>query len=264
MLVLGEEFKVAIEQLEKENKELKEQCEEEKRKALKTSRELEELVYILSHDLRSPLNHISGFTGLLSDNIQDKISEEEKYYLSTIIESAHHLGRLLDSLLAFSRIARLEMYHIEVALNQLIDEILDLMQVNIMGRKIEWDIQELPSVFGDPVMLRQTITYLIDNAVKFSKNQQTALISIHHLPELEQEGEVVFSVQDNGVGFAPEFEEKVFQVFKKLHHVDEFEGIGIGLANTKRIVERHGGRVWSKSQEGEGSTFFVALPRYKG
>ncbi len=248
---------MSIAKLQEENEALKKRCEEEQKRASEAVEELEKLVYILSHDLRSPLNHITGFAGLLAESTQEKLNDEEKYYIETIIESSERLGNLLNSLLTYSRLIRAEMYQMEVALNLLIDEI--RLHQNI--EKIAWKVDELPSVCGDPVMLRQAITYLIENAVKFARSVPQPMIEISHEKQMDTEREIVFSIKDNGIGFAPEYAEEIFQVFKKLHHDDEYEGVGMGLANLKRIIQRHGGKVWAESELGQGARFYVKLPK---
>jgi light-regulated signal transduction histidine kinase (bacteriophytochrome) len=168
------------------------------------------------------------------------------------------MGVLIDDLLSFSRMGRAEMLAAPVDLNHLIDEVRAGLATEILGRTIHWSIGSLPTVSGDPAMLRIVLTNLLSNAVKYTRTRDEARIDIR---ASQSETETVIEVQDNGVGFDPLYAHKLFGVFQRLHGSEEFEGTGIGLANVRRIIERHGGRTWATGAVNEGASFFMALPR---
>ncbi|MCC6140288.1 MAG: CHASE3 domain-containing protein [Nitrospira sp.] len=222
------------------------------------NKELEAFSYSVSHDLRAPLRHIDGYASLLSKSAGDSLNDKAKRYLQTISDSAKQMGQLIDDLLVFSRMGRQEMLHTTVNLDQLIKTILYDLRLDLQGREISWTIDTLPEVPGDPAMLRQVFVNLISNALKFTGTRPIAKIAIGL--EKKGAGEIIVFVRDNGVGFDMQYLGKLFGVFQRLHRADEFEGTGIGLANVRRIVHRHGGRVWAEGVPDQGATFFVALP----
>ncbi len=220
------------------------------------NKELESFSYSVSHDLRAPVRHIQGYSKLLLDESKH-LSEDEMRYLDGIIETTTKMGRLVDDLLAFSRTGRMNMRRETVDLTAVVEAArLDCMQATD-GRPIEWEIGKLASVQGDPTLLEVVFTNLLSNAVKFTRGRKPSVIQIDC--QLLQVDEVVISVKDNGVGFDPRFQNKLFGVFQRLHGEDEFEGTGIGLVTVQRIVERHGGRIWAESKLGEGASFFFTL-----
>ncbi len=222
------------------------------------NKELEAFSYSVSHDLRAPLRHIDGYASLLSKSAGDTLNEKAQRYLQTISDSAKQMGQLIDDLLVFSRMGRQEMLHTTVHLDQLIKTILYDLRLDLQGREISWTIDTLPEVPGDPAMLRQVFVNLISNAIKFTGTRPIAKIAVGI--EKKSAGEIIVFVRDNGVGFDMQYLGKLFGVFQRLHRADEFEGTGIGLANVRRIVHRHGGRVWAEGIPDQGATFFVALP----
>lgn len=222
------------------------------------NKELEAFSYSVSHDLRAPLRHIDGYASLLSKAAGSSLNDKASRYLQTISDSARQMGQLIDDLLVFSRMGRQEMLNTTVNLDQLIKAILYDLRLDLQGRTISWRIEPLPEVPGDPAMLRQVFVNLIANAVKFTKTTADAVIEIG--VDRSASSEVVLFVRDNGVGFDMQYVGKLFGVFQRLHRVDEFEGTGIGLANVRRIVHRHGGRTWAEGAPGKGATFYVALP----
>lgn len=222
------------------------------------NKELEAFSYSVSHDLRAPLRHIDGYASLLSKSVGDTLNEKAMRYLQTISDSAKQMGQLIDDLLVFSRMGRQEMLHTTVNLDQLIKTILYDLRLDLQGREISWTIDTLPEVPGDPAMLRQVFVNLISNAIKFTGTRPIAKIAIGL--DRKSAGEITVFVRDNGVGFDMQYLDKLFGVFQRLHRADEFEGTGIGLANVRRIVHRHGGRVWAEGIPDQGATFFVTLP----
>lgn len=223
------------------------------------NRELESFSYSVSHDLRAPLRHIDGFASLLGKHAEETLDDEARRYIKVISKSARQMGRLIDDLLAFSRIGRAPLRWENVDHDQLVAGVIADGQYDTAERKICWALAPLPRVRGDAAMLRQVWVNLIDNAVKYSSKLDDARIAIAGQADATA-GEYVFSVRDNGVGFDMAYADKLFGVFQRLHGPTEFEGTGIGLANVRRIVARHGGRTWADSRVNEGATFYFSIP----
>jgi len=222
------------------------------------NKELEAFSYSVSHDLRAPLRHVSGFTELLQKSPGPELDENRRRYLRLISDSAIKMGELIDSLLVFSRMGRAEMLQTRVDLNAIVRQAQREVMDADRGRSVQWKIHELPIVAGDPSMLHLVFTNLLSNAVKYSRTRENATIEIGSRNGSGNES--VVYVKDNGVGFDMAYANRLFGVFQRLHRAEEFEGTGIGLANVQRIVSRHGGRVWAESELGKGATFYVALP----
>ena len=224
-----------------------------------TNRELEAFSYSVSHDLRAPLRHIDGFSNLLEKRAAASLDDESRRFLAIISRAAQQMGKLIDDLLAFSRIGRSPLRHETVAHDRLIAEVIADAGYDTAGRAVAWEIGPLPTGHGDPALLRQVWRNLLDNAVKYSGKTAQAQVKVAavHDPATE---EYVFSVRDNGVGFDMAYADKLFGVFQRLHGPAEFEGTGIGLANVRRIIGRHGGRTWAEARVNEGATFYFSLP----
>ena len=222
------------------------------------NQELEAFSYSVSHDLRAPLRHIAGFASLLEKRAVEQLDDEGKRYLQTIGASASRMGRLVDDLLSFSRMGRTEMLHHPVNLDELVRDVVQEAKQDARDRRIEWSTHPLPPVSGDRAMLRVVLSNLVSNAVKYTATRPLAQIEIGS--HAKTNGERVVFVRDNGVGFDMAYADKLFGVFQRLHDSDEFEGTGIGLANVRRIVQRHGGRTWAEGAVDRGATFFIALP----
>jgi light-regulated signal transduction histidine kinase (bacteriophytochrome) len=224
------------------------------------NRELEAFAYSVSHDLRAPLRAIDGYRGMLEKHAGATLDERSRRYLKSISDSASRMGTLIDDLLSFSRTGRSEMVMQPVALDVLAREAIEELSAAAAGRDVRWRIAEFPTVTGDREMLRVALVNLIANALKFTRLRQVAEIEIGCRVD---DAETVVFVRDNGVGFDPEYAGKLFGVFQRLHGVEEFEGTGIGLANVRRIIERHGGRTWGEGKVDGGATFYLSLPRQK-
>jgi signal transduction histidine kinase len=223
------------------------------------NKELEAFSYSVSHDLRAPLRHVSGFTELLLKSSGAELDPTRKRYLHLISDSAIKMGELIDALLVFSRMGRTEMMRTRVDLNTVVRTARRDVAQGDPARTVTWIIHPLPEVAGDPNMLQLVFINLLSNAFKYTRTQENATIEVGSRDGTSEEA-VVF-IRDNGVGFDMTYANRLFGVFQRLHRAEEFEGTGIGLANVQRIVTRHGGRVWAESELGRGATFFVALPR---
>ncbi len=224
--------------------------------------ELESFSYSVSHDLRAPLRHISGYLELLKDEAGTSFDEKSRRYLETAAKSAVRLGNLIDDLLAFSRVGRAEVKKSEVNLHGLVEELKVELEREAKSRTIEWVIESMPVVQADPMLLRQVMMNLLSNAVKFTRQREIARIEVGSIPEKEGDRGVTVYVRDNGAGFDMKYAEKLFGVFQRLHGAEEFEGTGIGLANVRRIIQRHGGRTWAEGAVDQGATFFFTLPHH--
>jgi signal transduction histidine kinase len=221
------------------------------------NKELEAFTYSVSHDLRAPLRHVTGFASLLESSAGPKLDERDRRYLHTLSDAARRMGRLIDDLLAFSRMGRASLERRTVSLEVIVREVRSDLEIP-EGKDVIWNIQPLPDVDADPAMLRLVFTNLLSNAVKYSSTRTRPQIDIGVCASDPTEA-VVF-VRDNGVGFDMQYVHKLFGVFQRLHSAEEFEGTGIGLANVRRIVSRHGGRAWATGAVDGGATFYVALP----
>ncbi|HUB65868.1 MAG TPA: ATP-binding protein [Candidatus Methylacidiphilales bacterium] len=220
-------------------------------------KELESFSYSVSHDLRSPLRHIQSFANLLGRDTGSKLSEKGQRYLEIVLESSRRMAMLIDDLLAFSRMGRVEMRRVMVNMNEMVQEAIRDVTSDLNGRKIEWSLGPLPEVRADRALLNQVWINLLSNAVKYSRQRELAEIAIGCD---RQEKEMVFWVRDNGAGFDMKYADKLFGVFQRLHHQKEFEGTGIGLANVQQIIARHGGRTWAEGKVNWGATFYFSLP----
>ena len=221
------------------------------------NREMEAFSYTVSHDLRAPLRHIAGFIDLLKADLGSALDEKDKNYMRIIAEAAARMAMLIDDLLQFSRLSRAPVNKNLIELPALIDEIRLELAAEEVGRRIDWRIGALAAVEADPLLLRTVMTNLLANALKYTRQRDPAVIEIG---SRGQGSETLIFVRDNGAGFDMRYVDKLFGVFQRLHPAEQFEGTGIGLASVRRIVERHGGRVWAEGAVDQGATFFIALP----
>jgi PAS domain S-box-containing protein len=247
--------------VEKQVKELNRQLEGKVEQISDVNRELEAFSYSVSHDLRAPLRHIAGFAGKLERHLGEQLDEKGHHYLEVISSAAQRMAQLIDDLLVFSRLGRGAMRMQPVDMQSLVDEARSLAETDTAGRRIEWKVAPLPVVVGDENMLRTVWQNLIGNAVKYTGQRELAKITIE--TSRAPSGDYEFTVADNGAGFDMEYAGKLFGVFQRLHRASEFPGNGIGLANVRRIVARHGGRVWAEGEPGQGARFHFSLPAFE-
>jgi light-regulated signal transduction histidine kinase (bacteriophytochrome) len=245
------------------NKELIFQNEEKEKRSQEliiANRDLEAFSYSVSHDLRAPLRHISGFVDLLLTRYYDSLPDKARHYLDNIADSSREMFELIEDLLHFSRIGRQEMKKTDLDMNLIVQEVVTLITNDNNNRIIAWNIKELPHVYGDHNLLRLVWINLLSNAAKFTKTRDKAIIAISFSEDADS---FIFSVTDNGVGFDMQYANKLFGVFQRLHPCSEFEGTGIGLANVQHIITRHGGRTWAEAEPDKGATFYFTLPKNK-
>ena len=241
------------------NEELENRVSERTEQLLAANKDLESFSYSVSHDLRSPLRHISSFVSLLEEHLEERGDETTQRYLSTIANSARHMSQLIDGLLAFSRLGRSAVNLAPVDFSMLVDAVVNQLAHETEARVVEWVIApDLPVVQGDALLLREVWANLLGNAFKYTRPRERARIEVAW--SVDPAVGYTFSVIDNGVGFDLQYAQKLFGVFQRMHRASEFEGTGIGLALTRRILERHGGSIWAESEPQKGSTFHFTLP----
>jgi len=248
-------------QSENEIRRLNHTLEERAKELAAANKELEAFTYTAAHDLRAPLRHMHGYSTFLKESWYGRLDEEGRHFLDRIMTSTQGMAMLLDDLLNFSRLGRVEMQKHEVKMADLVARIRgDLEASEPDARRVKWEVGKLPEVEGDLSLLHQVLVNLISNAVKYSRKVSEPRVLIGSQYDDDDEMFTVF-VRDNGAGFDMEYKNKLFQVFQRLHRSKDFEGTGIGLAIVRRIVERHGGRVWAEGAVGQGATFYFSLPR---
>jgi PAS domain S-box-containing protein len=220
------------------------------------NRELEAFTYSVSHDLRAPLRHIGGFSRILIEDFGAAMQPEAQHHLQRIQEGTQRMGLLVDGLLNLARVGRHALKLQDSGLNLIVDAVVSLLQPEAEGRAVTWEIAKLASAKCDPVLVQQVFQNLIANALKFTRPRERAVIEVS---QRQENGQTVFFVRDNGVGFNMKYNDKLFGVFQRLHRAEDFEGTGIGLATVQRIIHKHGGRVWAEAELDKGATFCFTL-----
>jgi light-regulated signal transduction histidine kinase (bacteriophytochrome) len=224
------------------------------------NKELEAFSYSVSHDLKAPLRHITGYISLLVKKYIDLLPEEGRHYLDNISYSAKNMGELIDGLLQFSKTGRIDMNQRLLDINGIVDTLIQPIKEEDTEHRIELNINPLPLAFGDFNMIKSVWSNLIENAVKFTKNKDLAKITIG---AEENEKDTIYYIKDNGAGFDMNYATKLFAVFQRLHSREDYDGTGIGLATVQRIITRHGGKTWAEGKVGEGATFYFSLIKRK-
>ena len=223
-----------------------------------TNRELDSVSYTISHDLRAPLRHVEAFATLLSQHLAGKLDSASAEYLGVITQSAQQMAGLLDGVLSYSRLCRRDVNLTTVSLDHAVKAVLQELKLEMEGRPVDLRLDALPGVEGDPWMIREIIAQLLRNALKFSRTRERIVI---HVGATASQHDVILRIEDNGIGFNPDYSNKLFGLFQRLHNDPQFEGRGIGLAHVRRMAQRLGGRVWAEGQSDKGAAFYVALPK---
>ena len=219
--------------------------------------ELETFAYSVSHDLRTPLRAVDGFSRILMEDYAATLDAEGQRIIGVVREATKKMAQMIDDILAFSRAGRLELSVGPIDMGDMVREVLKTLEPFLAGSGVKLEVQDLPDSRGDAPMMQRLWTNLLDNAIKFTRTKPGGVVAVG---SQAGEKEIIYYVKDNGVGFDMQYAHKLFGVFQRLHGVDEFPGTGIGLAIVKRIVERHGGRVWAEGKVGQGATIYFALP----
>ncbi|HEY5474480.1 MAG TPA: ATP-binding protein, partial [Candidatus Limnocylindrales bacterium] len=251
------ERKRAQERIEAQNVLLEERVRERTAGLLAANSELEAFAYSVSHDLRAPLRHIKGFTQMLEEEAVERHDASAQTLISRILRSEDRMRELIDDLLGFSRLGRCEVSRELVDPGPLVVEAIEELAPEARRRPVDWSVAALPWLDADPALLRVVLVNLLSNALKFTRGRDPARIEVFPAPGSHPAP--VIAVRDNGAGFAAEDAKRIFDVFQRLHTQAEFEGTGVGLATVKRIVTRHGGRIWAEAEPGVGATFFFSL-----
>jgi PAS domain S-box-containing protein len=251
----------AEEGLRRLNLELEQRVLERTAKLEQSNKELESFSYSVSHDLRAPLRAIDGFTRVLSTEHATRLDEEGQRLCSIVRENTERMARLIDDLLAFSRIGRTEVALLPIDMGAMVSAVYEELTTPQSRARIDFQLGPLPPAIGDTTLIRQTWANLLDNAIKFSSKREKAVIRV---TGEEGQDENAYAVKDNGAGFEMQYVGKLFGVFQRLHNARDFQGTGVGLAIIARVMSRHGGRVWAEGAPDQGATFTFSLPRRRG
>lgn len=220
-------------------------------------KELEAFSYSVSHDLRAPLRAINGFATILFEDYNEKLNDEGKRVLNVIRENVNKMSNLINDMLNLSRVSRQDIKFSMIDMTIVVQNVIEELKSGFPEQRVRFHINSLPMAYGDSKMIVQVFVNLLSNAFKFTSKKDNALIEVNGWSE---DNGYVYSIKDNGVGFDMQYAHKLFNIFQRLHSSDEFEGTGIGLAIIKRIIDKHGGRVWAEGKVNEGATFYFTLP----
>ncbi len=243
------------------NDELEQRVQQRTAQLQAANQELEAFTYSVSHDLRAPLRHISGFSKLLSEEYGSTLAPDAQHHLQRIQDGTRRMGLLVDDLLNLARLGRRDLTLRASGLRPIVDEVIAELAPEYVDREVEWKIGELPFVECDPGLMKQVFQNLLANALKFTRPRARAVIEVGQTEVGQQDelGSPVTFVRDNGVGFSMKYADKLFGVFQRLHRPEDFEGTGVGLATVQRIIQKHGGRIWAEAELDQGATFYFTL-----
>ena len=236
--------------------------ESERRKTaelLMVNKELDAFSHSVAHDLRAPLRAVDGYAGMLEETYTGRLDAEGRRLLGVVRASSRLMGRLIEALLDFARLGRQPLRTQPVELDELVNRTIDELRAGCGGRSIEFAVGRLGTAVADPALLKQVLVNLLDNAIKFTRDKNPAVVEVGCRKEAETGGENTYYVKDNGAGFDMRYSDRLFGVFQRLHSTEEYEGTGVGLSIVQRVINRHGGRVWADSKPGEGATFYFTL-----
>lgn len=234
------------------------ECYEALERIKTLDQELESFSYSISHDLRAPLRSIDGYSKILQEDYAGQLGEEGERVMKVIMNNAQRMGNLIDDLLEFGRLGRKTLQRSEVDMTGMVNDIVHELLLDAGDRKVNVKVGDMPTASADPGMMRQVWLNLLGNAFKFTSKNETANIEVGVFTM--EDGAVCYKVQDNGVGFDMKYASKLFGVFQRLHKIQDFTGTGVGLAIVRRIISRHGGRIWADAAANRGATFYFTIP----
>jgi len=247
-------------QIETLNRALEERVNERTAELRAANQELENFAHSISHDLRTPLRAISGFSRILLESHAAGLNAEAVRCLKLVTRGALQMNRLIDDLLQFARFSRLPLMKRTMEPGGLAESVIAQLREAHPERRLTFKLEVLPACDGDPALLRQVFSNLLDNSVKFTRDQETPVIEIGWQPSSTSDGQVIYFVRDNGTGFDMRYAHKLFGVFQRLHRADEYEGTGVGLSIVQQIIQRHGGTIWAQAEPGQGATIYFTIP----